>query len=564
MRGSNLILAAVGLLSVNLLSLHANAVELPKILTDKAVQQTNYLPDFSYAGYANGEQQPDMSGYQVIDVEKFKVIADDGKDDSKALLALLDEQNSHNKPVILQFGPGRYILSEIIFIQRSNIVLRGSGSGLGGTEFYFPRPLNYVKPPAELAELREYLQSLNKVQKEKANNIQLPFSQWSWSGGFFWTKVDGQRIKAYLDKYNQPQSQLAKAVSGKQGDFSLQVNDASHIKVGQVVEIDWHNPEGKNGSFLKELYGQQKIKIGSHHWLQPELALAHQQVLITGIKGNQLHIKAPLLHNIQPAWNVSVSAWQHLQQVGFEHFKISFPYAENIAHHVEQGFNGLYLTRLFNSWVDDVQINNADSAILTEEIANVSISNVTTGGDKLAHYSVQMGGVHNVLVDNLQVNNRVRHPLSFNTFSTRSVYANSSVALQPLLDQHSGVNQQNLFDNIQVTITLPSTGEKHYALFEGGGAGYWKPTHAAYNSFWNIRVHFTNRFDSSEPVLLDGIQDGPFARLIGISGDQPVNVKYGPAAYIEGINQYYQDIPSLYYYQLKQRLKGQNCLTSCL
>ncbi|WP_416308171.1 hypothetical protein [Neptunicella sp. SCSIO 80796] len=556
MRAKTIAVAALGLLSVNLWASNVNATELPKILTDKAVQQTNYLPDYSYAGYANGERQPDISEYRVIDVEQHHINANDGKDDSLALLALLDELNNQTRPVVLQFAAGRYILSEIIYIQRSNIVLRGSGSGEGGTEFYFPRPLNYVKPPAELAELREYLLSLNKIQKEKTNNIALPFSQWSWSGGFFWSKVDGQRVKQYLSAYEQPSQLLAQAINGKQGEFSLTVNDASRLQAGQVIEISWYNPEGEQGSFLNELYGEEKIKIGSHHWQQPELALARQQVLITDVRGQRIQIKAPLLHNIRPQWHVSLSEWQHLQQVGFEHFKIAFPYAENIAHHVEQGFNGLYLTRLFNSWVDDVQINNADSGILTEEIASVTISNVTTGGDKLAHYSVQMGGVHNVLVDHLQVNNRVRHPLSFNTFSTRSVYANSAVAEQPLLDQHSGINQQNLFDNIQVRITLPAKGDKHYALFKGGGAGYWKPSHAAYNSFWNIRAEFTNRFEDNQPVLLDGMQDGPFARLMGISANQPVKVEYGPTAYMEGINHYYQDVPSLYQYQLNQRIKA--------
>jgi hypothetical protein len=536
-----------------------NVEDLPAILSDSKLSQTVYLPDFSYAGYANGEAQPDTRDYQIIKVENFGVLANDGKDDTSALLALLKSLEDASTPAVLQFGPGRYILSDIVRIQRSHLVLRGAGSGLGGTQLYFPRPLMYVQDPAELEELREYLLTLDKVQTEKVNNIRLPFTQWSWSGGFLWTGVKGQRVKQYLDTYNPEEKPLALAVAGQQGLFEVTLANASeagNLKVGEVIELRWFNPEGEKGSFLKELYPSEKLKVGSHHWLQPQLALARQQVRIVALKGNTMTIKAPLLHNIQPQWQVGVFAWQHLTAVGFEHFAIEFPFAEPVAHHVEQGFNGLYLTRLFDSWVKDISINNADNGILTEEIANVSIDKVHTTGSKLAHYSVQMGGVHNVLVSQLRVDNQVRHPLSFNTFSTRSVYADASILQAPVLDQHSGVNQQNLFDHIQVNITLNDPAQRSYPLFAGGGASYWKPSHASYNSFWNIQVHFTNGHNSQQAILLNGMSDGANARLLGISADLPITVEYGPDAYIEGINRYYQQAPSLYRYQLTKRLQS--------
>ncbi|NCP64526.1 MAG: hypothetical protein GW763_14760 [Paraglaciecola sp.] len=534
------------------------AADLPAILSDSKLRQTVYLPDFSYAGYANGEAQPDTRGYQIIEVENFGVLANDGKDDTVALLTLLESLADKTTPTVLQFAAGRYILSDIIRIQRSHLVFRGVGSGLGGTQLYFPRPLIYAQEPAELKELREYLVALNKIQTEKVNNIRLPFTQWSWSGGFLWTGVKGQRVKQYLDSYNSEEKPLAVAVAGQQGLFDVTLADtqANALKVGEVIELRWFNPEGEKGSFLQELYPGDKLKVGSHHWMQPQLALERQQVRIVALNGNTMTIKAPLLHNIRSQWQVGAYAWQHLTAVGFEHFAIEFPFAEPIAHHVEQGFNGLYLTRLFDSWVQDITINNADNGILTEEIANVSIDKVHTTGSKLAHYSVQMGGVHNVLVRGLTVDNVVRHPLSFNTFSTRSVYSDVSILQAPVLDQHSGVNQQNLFDHIKLNITLSDPTQRTYPLFAGGGAGYWKPSHASYNSFWNIQVHFTNGHDSTQAILLNGMSDGANARLMGISGDLPITVEYGPDAYMEGINHYYQQAPSLYRYQLAKRLRS--------
>ncbi|MBF7073661.1 hypothetical protein ISG33_09665 [Glaciecola sp. MH2013] len=526
--------------------------DLPKLLNDPSVSAAEFLPDYSYAGYANSEREANTDAYKTIYVEDHGIKANDGLDDSQALIKLLDSIRYEEQAVVLQFAAGRYIISSIIYFDRDNLVIRGEGTGAKGTEFYFPRPLIYAPDAPELKELKEYLVSLDKIQKEKANNIYIPFTEWAWSGGYFWTRIEGQRVKKYLDKYDEPIESLAKPLSGKQGDFYVEVASAEKLKIGEVVELQWYNSKGKNAAILDELYQNLVDKVGSHHWNFANLALARQQSEIVAINGNRVQLKTPLLHNINADMEVNIASWAHLTNIGFEHFTMTFPFAERVAHHVEQGFNGIYLTRLYNGWVDDVKITNADSGILTEEVANLTIKNIVTDGEKFAHYSVQMGAVHNVLVDNLVVKNVVEHPLSFNTFATKSVYLNSRVEQQPVLDQHSGVNQQNLFDNISVNVQLDD--KREYPLFAGGGAGYWKPSHAAYNSFWNIKVHFENGHASNAPVLLNGMKDGPRARVVSVHGNLPITVEYGPQAYIEGTNHEYTDAPSLFYYQLKKRL----------
>ena len=265
-------------------------------------------------------------------------------------------------------------------------------------------------------------------------------------------------------------------------------------------------------------------------------------------------IASPLLHNVSTDWNVELMDWPHISNVGLEHFRITFPAHPRVAHHLEPGYNGIYLTRVFDSWVRDVVIENADSGILTEGASNVTIERVTTRGTSIAHYSVQLGGVHNFLVKDLRVENPVEHPLSFNTFANKSVYLNAYVLQKPILDQHSGANHQNLFDHTRVEVELPDPADKHYPLFKGGGAGYWKPSHGNYSTFWNTQVQFSNGAVDLEPVLLDGMKDGANARVIGVSANLPIRVDYGPDAYIEGVGRYYSDIPSLFSHQLKQRM----------
>lgn len=534
--------------------LHLNILsqELPKILTSEKTSDENYLPDYSFAGYHNGEVEIPNSEGKIVLATDYGVVSNDGLDDSKALMKALEATKEMKGKVVLQLPPGKLILSDILYIERSNFVLRGEGTGKGGTEIYCPRPMMYFKDPEVLGELREYLLQFDKRQREKENHIDLPFSQYSWSGGIIWTQVSGERVKSYLSKYDSPQNILADVSSGKRGEHTFKTSNIENLKVGDVVELQLFNKDGENGAIISELYKNEKLKIGSHHWNFPDLPIVRQQVEITKIAGNKITIKTPLTIDVKPEYKARLVEWKHLKEVGIEHFSITFPDAPYVAHHVEQGFNAIFLTRLYNGWVKNVVIKNADSGILTEEIANVTIKDIVTKGDKLAHYTVAMAGVHNVLVSNLKVFNKSVHPLSFNTFSTKNVYHNCEVFVDPILDQHSGANHQNLFDKITVHLNVKENNS--YPLFAGGGAGYWKPSHGAYTTFWNINVKVLNKLNVLEPFLLNGMKDGPFARIVGVYGNHNFKIEYEPKAYIESINKKVKNLPSLYEYQLNKRL----------
>ncbi len=522
--------------------------QIPEILSNKET----YLPDFSYAGYHNGlHTNSSIQFDSVIDVTDHGILPNDGKDDSKAMLALMDKIENLNFSITIQFPPGRFIFSEIIYLKRSNLLIRGSGSGPNGTMFYYPRPMKYLAAPPELKELRKYLVKFDKQQREKENNIDLPFSQYAWSGGFIWAKYPDQRVKSYLPEFSEKCNTLTTIKSGKRGRKELVVSNASQLRVDDVVQIEWFNKEGEQGSLIKALYGDTDLKVGSHHWSFPDEPLVKQQVRISAISGTKVSISSPLLMDIKSEWHPSFSEWKHLEEVGIEGIRIEFPMAETIAHHVEEGFNGIYFTRVYDGWIKDVVVHNADAAILTEESANLTIDDIVTSGPKLSHYSVYVGGVHNVLVNNLNVYNEVRHPLSFNTFSTKNVFKNCEVFQAPILDQHSGANHQNLFDNVKVHVSL--NGSDSYGLFAEGGAGYWKPSHGAYNTFWNIEVHFLDGLNRKDEVILNGMNNGPNARLIGVHGNLPVRIQYGPDAYIEMTNEPLTFVPSLYNYQLEKR-----------
>ena len=526
------------------------AQQTPKILTDS---KANYLPDFSYAGYRFGESPIPQAGGKIINAADFGVKANDDLDDSKALLKAIKAANATEGNVVLQLPAGRIILSAVLYIERSNFVLRGTGSGENGTEIYCPRPMMYLKDPESLAELREYLTTFDKRQREPENNIDLPFSQYAWSGGFIWTQVPNERVKSYLDKYEPIPNVLAKVSSGNMGEHIINVSDVKGLKVGDIVELQLFNKDGENGEIITDLYKGAKVKPGSHHWKFSKLPIVRQQVEITKISKSKITIKTPLTIAIKPNYQAQLVEWKHLSEVGIEHIRFTFPDIPRVAHHVEPGNNAIFLTRLFNSWVKDIVITNSDSGILAEEDSNVTIQDIVTDGPHMAHYTVTLGGVHNILVKNLKIYNKTVHPLSFNTFATKNVYQNCEIFAEPLLDQHSGANHQNLFDHITVHINPDKNNS--YLLFGGGGAEYWKPSHGPFSTFWNLNVQVEKPVDSAKPVLLYGMKDGPYARIIGVNGNAKFEVKYEPDAYIEFLNMLLDKVPSLYDYQLQRRVK---------
>lgn len=549
------ILGAAGVLSVSFISI-AHDIDPIKILTDPDVMSKHYLPDFSYAGYNHGVGKIPVSDGKVIDVTKYGVTPDDNIDDSEGLLKALKSAHSERGPVIVKFPRGTIIVSEILKISRGNIVLRGAGSGPEGTKLHFPRPLQMVDKADSLDELRAYLKKYDKRQKEKDNNVDELFSEYSWSGGFIWVQKEGTRAAAYLESEDPEIVVLAKALRGKVGTHNVDVESAEKLKAGDVLELQWFNRDGENGALIKEMYGDTDVKIGSHHWTFKDRPLVRQKTEILEIEGNKVTISDPLLHNISEDISAQFSKWEHMQNVGLEDLHISFPDAPSFGHHLERGYNGIYLTSVFNGWVRDVSIHNADTGILTYNSGNVTISNIETSGERRAHYSVHAGNVHNMLVKNLTVNNPAIHSLSLNTQSTKCVFQNAIVNETAVLDQHAGANHQNLFDNITVRVAaLRDKKGPYYPIWDGSGAGYWQPGHGRFNTTWNLKVNVLSGANRSETVELRGSAEGPNARIIGVSGNRGFGVKYYPKPYIERLNVDMVDVPSLYNYQLNQRNK---------
>lgn len=540
-----------------LLSLSATAApaaDLPKILSDKAVRAANPLPDFSYAGYGFGLGTIPTDAGTVIDVTTHGVIPDDGLDDTKAVLRALDAANALSGKVTLRFPRGRTQITEVLRITRSDFVLDGAGAGPGGSELYFPRPLKLIDNSHDFDELRQYLVREKKYEVQPEHNINYLFSEYSWGGGMIFVGPDRTRPASYDPALDKRDRTLARGVAGRQFERTLTVDDVSRLKVGDVLRVEWFATEGKDSAILKSLYGDTDLPIGSHHWTSPDRAVVAQSTRITAIKGRRVTLGDPLLHDVRTDQPVVLSEWKHLTNVGIQNLRLQFPESPSFGHHLEQGYNGIYMTGVFDGWIRNLTIDRSDSGILTDNAANLTIADIVTSGDRRAHYSVHVGAAHNVLVKDLTVENPVIHPLSVNTRSTRAVFLRAQVKRDAVIDQHSGSNHQNLFDQITMWVApARKKDEWQYRLWVGGGASYWKPGHGLFNTLWNARLVMPDSVPADANVVITSGLEGPGERIVGLHANRAIQVRYNPPPYLEAAGQAVEAVPSLYEYQLARR-----------
>ncbi|HKX90403.1 MAG TPA: hypothetical protein VJM13_14410 [Sphingopyxis sp.] len=539
-----------------LLTLPAQAqpAKLPKILSDPATVAANPLPDFSYAGYGFGLANIPADAGTIIDVTDHGAVPDDGLDDTKAVLRALAAANAVQGKVTLRFPRGRTQITEVLRITRSDITLDGAGNGPGGSELWFPRPLKLIDKSHDYDELREYLVREKKQQVEPEHNIDYLFTEYTWAGGMIFVAPAGSRPVSYDGTKDVRDPVLANGVSGKQFTRTLTVDNAAKLEVGDVVQLQWFSVDGPKSRILKSLYGDTDLPIGSHHWTFPNRPVVAQATRVVAVRGKTVTLGDPLLHDVGADQPAVIADWQHLTNVGIQNLRLQFPEAPAFGHHLEQGYNGIYMTGVFDGWVRKLTIDRADSGILTDNAASLTIADITTTGDRRAHYSVHVGAVHNVLVKDLKVENPVVHPVSINTRSTRSVFLRSVVGRDAIIDQHSGSNHQNLFDAIEMHID-PKQGKDgwHYQLWVGGGAPYWKPGHGLYNTLWNAKLVMPGNVPADATVTISSGLEGPGERIVGLHANRKIAVSYNPAPYIEGTGQAVDAAPSLYDYQLARR-----------
>lgn len=433
------------------------------------------LPDFSYAGYWFGDRA--IPNVEVrADVGDFGANGADELDDTEAFRAAISATD-HGAILI---PAGRYYISDIIWIEKPGVVLRGAGRD--STILHITRTLEDVRP------------------NMGATTTGKPTSEYSWSGGFIWVKGGLKRT-----------TPIGVQADALRGDRQLVVSDASALNPGDRVLIEQRDPADR--SLMLHLYADDP---GDVRKLTPNLS-PRLVAQIIAIDGDRLTLNRPLRWDVRTAWSPSVRVFSpRVHDVGIESMTIEFEPVPYEGHFTELGRNAIAFNGTSDCWVRDVRIRSCDSAIFFTGMQG-TIDGLVVDSNRAAHRGDQ--GHHGITMglDNLMTNFELRtrfiHDITMTRLSAGNVIKNGS-GTNLSLDHHKRANHANLYCNLDA-------GSGTALWRSGGGASLGK--HAgAWTTLWGIRSERTISWPrgSFGPDIMNlvGLNSAPEANAISPDG----------------------------------------------
>ena len=418
----------------------ASAVESPLWQQFHASKPAGYvpvLPDFSYAGYDYSESDiPDISNWTVFDVTNYGAVADDGNFDDAAIQAAIDAAELAGGGVVF-FPAGRFMISpneivgENIFINGSNIVLKGSGSGSGGTEIF--------------------------ADKMKVNNGRYIFEVTPTSLG---------------------ESDITTVVSdASRESYTIEVADASNLSPGQRVILRQDSVE-----FAHSYYSPQIIDPLWTRLLSTEGFRLRELHTVESIDGNSVRFREPLHISLEVGQDpIRVRTYNTIENVGVEDILFkgnwdSFP--EDFVHHKndihDYAWNAIRFDNVVNGWIRDSEFRDWNQNIYFDGCAAITVENLLLSGKK-GHASIHTRRSYGVLIKDIQDTAAHHHGPGVGYSGTGTVYLRYQMAAEQRMDSHSGSPYATLFDNV-------SNGH-----FDGNGGPHESyPHHGQYFVAWNF------------------------------------------------------------------------------
>lgn len=397
------------------------------------------LPDFSYAGYAFGDR-PLPSLEPVASVTDFGADGADEIDDTEAFREAI--ATSETGAIVVPAG--RYIISDILWIERPGIVLRGAGAG--ETTLHITTTLEAVRPNMSATSTGE------------------PTSGYSWSGGFIWARGGTEGSPAV------PISEDA-----ARGQRTIHVEDIGAFSIGQRVLIEQRDDEectlvdhlsaGDPGD-TRKLRGP----------IKPRVVARIEQIV-----GNEVTLNRPLRWDIRSRWNPTLRGFlPRVHDVGIEGVTISFDAVAYEGHFTEQGRNAIAFNGTSDCWVRDVTVVNCDSAVFFTGVQGTIdglrvVSERDPNRGVQGHHGVTLGSDN--VVTNFRFDTHFIHDITMTRLSAGNVVKNGS-GTNLSLDHHKSINFANLFCNIDA-------GDGSDLWRCGGGASLGKNT-GAWATFWGV------------------------------------------------------------------------------
>lgn len=299
--------------------------------------QGDRIMDFSHAGYHGG-------GVKLPEVPVAVTLSPSGGDDTAAIQGAIDEVSK--KPLVNGFR-GAVLLKPGIFksatthtISASGVVLRGSGSGMGGTEIQLTGNSHRFL----------ILQGSGTRTTDAASK----------------TTITDAYVPAGASSFT-----VASAAAFKVGD---------QILVGRPVTAAWVSFMGMDALVRN---GQPQT------WLSPG-SVQNAERTITAIAGNKITIDIPLSDSFDgkyvtpPGGSITRFTFERLSEMGVEHLRVvGAPRTETV------NFAFVNFSNVVDSWVRDVVAHDVTSGVgvVGGDAKRITIENATITHSMVSYVS---------------------------------------------------------------------------------------------------------------------------------------------------------------------------------
>ena len=315
---------------------------------------TAVLPDYSYAGYKFGADSIPNVSLPIFDVSKYGAIPNDSLEDFDGVQAAINAAAAAGGGIVF-FPKGKFLMNEQtrrtagILIPKGNIILRGSGSGPGGTELFIT---NHFVP----------------------------------------TDTTCMYCTPPLFKFHYWQSQPLRtqlSLNAKRGDKQITVASASALKVGDIIEIEMTNPAANN-ELLSGLtpYPEWTTTINTGITI-------YEKHKITAISGNVISLAEPININMTASYTWNVSVTPLTQGFGVEDLWFHGNFHETFVHHKnyihDSGWYGISMGLAQNAFMRRLRFTDMNWGIALSDSYACSILFIRFDGNP-GHFTVENNG----------------------------------------------------------------------------------------------------------------------------------------------------------------------------
>lgn len=411
-----------------------------EFLSCQASGSESMLSDYSYAGYKHGERcVPDVD-YKVFRIDDFGAVPNDGKSDRQALMDAVDAAKANGEGIIL-FSAGRYDLrpkdapNEPVIIDADKIVLRGAGSGQGGTEIFMEYPNQVLD--ASLWNTPELIsfRYVHSVDKKLAD-------------------VTGNALR---------------------GTFSVAVSNTSGLTAGARV-------------FLKLVCKDKQLieqELGGHEADANWTELTTQGVQVTEyhevakVSGNKVTFKEPIMHAVDSQWGWTLHEHSCHTGNGVEDIAFVGNFDEAFVHHLnalhDSGFRLLTLSRQVDGWVRRCRFTNVSEALSVVMSAQVSVYSCTITGNP-GHSAIRAQASTGVFIGKVDDQAGQFHSVGVSKTSIGTVLWRNTWTSGTCFESHASQPRCTLFDAC----------EGGFMAARSGGDEAAAPNHLGELVLWNF------------------------------------------------------------------------------